>query len=261
MEIENIILDRPKISLDSKIQETARIDRYNLLLNKCFELQSSYLLIAHHLEDQIETMLLRESSGINLIGDSGMSAKIVLEKAILLRPLLNFIKNEILEFLISCKIDWIEDPSNKNICEYLIKNYRNVIIYCNSQKEGKEINKLMNDLQLNCCEYIDCKTPKKKRVDIIDKYIKVTDKESAITARELSKTEGLFVGYTSGAAFQAVKQYAALGEFNENSNVVIVFPDHGSRYMSKIYSDEWMQEQGFLDAENIDDSMKIEVIK
>jgi cystathionine beta-synthase len=96
--------------------------------------------------------------------------------------------------------------------------------------------------------------------DIIDKYIKVTDKESAITAREISKTEGLFVGYTSGAAFQAVKQYAALGEFDENSNVVIVFPDHGSRYMSKIYSDEWMQEQGFLDAENIDDSMKIEVI-
>ena len=97
--------------------------------------------------------------------------------------------------------------------------------------------------------------------DIIDKYIKVTDKESAITAREISKTEGLFVGYTSGAAFQAVKQYAALGEFNESSNVVVVFPDHGSRYMSKIYSDDWIQEQGFLDAENSDDSMKIEVIK
>jgi cystathionine beta-synthase len=96
--------------------------------------------------------------------------------------------------------------------------------------------------------------------DIIDQYVKVTDKESAITAREISKTEGLFVGYTSGAAFQAVKQYAASGEFNENSNVVVVFPDHGSRYMSKIYSDEWMQEQGFLDAENSDDSMKIEVI-
>jgi cystathionine beta-synthase len=57
-----------------------------------------------------------------------------------------------------------------------------------------------------------------------------------------------------------VKQYATLGEFNENSNVVVVFPDHGSRYMSKIYSDDWMQEQGFLDAENSDDSMKIEVI-
>ena len=63
-----------------------------------------------------------------------------------------------------------EDPTNKNICEYLLKYYRNVIIYCNSQKEGKLINKLMNTLQLNCCEYIDCHTSKKKRVDIIDKY-------------------------------------------------------------------------------------------
>ena len=51
-----------------------------------------------------------------------------------------------------------EDPSNKNICEYLLQNYRNVIIYCNSQKEGKLINKLMNELQLNSCEYVDCKT-------------------------------------------------------------------------------------------------------
>ena len=95
----------------------------------------------------------------------------------------------------------------------------------------------------------------------IDKFMKVTDEESAHATREIAKKEGLFVGYTSGAAFQAVKQYAALGEFNKNSNVIIVFPDHGSRYMSKIYSDEWMQEQGFLDAENSDDSMKIEVIK
>ena len=63
-----------------------------------------------------------------------------------------------------------EDPTNKNICEYLLKNYRNVIIYCNSQKEGKIINKLMNDLQLNCCEYIDCTTSKKKRIDSINKY-------------------------------------------------------------------------------------------
>ena len=97
--------------------------------------------------------------------------------------------------------------------------------------------------------------------DIIDQYVKVTDKESAIMAREISRTEGLFVGYTSGAAFQAVKQYAEMGEFDKNSNVVVVFPDHGSRYMSKIYSDEWMQEQGFLDSENIDDSLKIEIIR
>jgi len=63
-----------------------------------------------------------------------------------------------------------EDPTNKNICEYLLKNYRNIIIYCNSQKEGKLINKLMNNLQLNCSEYIDCNTSKKKRNDIIERY-------------------------------------------------------------------------------------------
>jgi superfamily II DNA or RNA helicase len=63
-----------------------------------------------------------------------------------------------------------DDPTNKNICSHILKNYRNIIIYCNSQKEGKQINKLMNELQLNSSEYIDCNTPKKKRNTIIDKY-------------------------------------------------------------------------------------------
>jgi cystathionine beta-synthase len=85
--------------------------------------------------------------------------------------------------------------------------------------------------------------------DIIDKFEKVTDESSAHTARELANTEGLFVGYTSGAAMQGLKQLEAEGEFTENSNVVVIFPDHGSRYMSKIYNDEWMAQQGFLDSE------------
>lgn len=97
--------------------------------------------------------------------------------------------------------------------------------------------------------------------DIIDKFIKVTDEESAHTARNLAKTEGLFVGYTSGAAFQAVKQYAEEGEFDENSKVVIIFPDHGSRYMSKVFSDDWMNEQGFFDSVNQEEALKIEIIK
>lgn len=63
-----------------------------------------------------------------------------------------------------------DDPTNKNICEYLIKNYRHMIIYCNSQKEGTAINTLLNTLQPNSSEYIDCNTPKKKRQDIIKKY-------------------------------------------------------------------------------------------
>ena len=97
--------------------------------------------------------------------------------------------------------------------------------------------------------------------DIIDKFIKVSDEDSAHMAREIAKKEGLFVGYTSGAAFQAVKQYAEEGEFDVNSKVVIIFPDHGSRYMSKVFSDEWMNEQGFFDSVNREEALKIEIIK
>ena len=77
--------------------------------------------------------------------------------------------------------------------------------------------------------------------DVIDEFVKVTDKDAALTARELARTEGLFMGYTSGAAMQAVRQYAKMGRFDENSIVVVLFADHGSRYMNKIYSDEWMK--------------------
>ena len=97
--------------------------------------------------------------------------------------------------------------------------------------------------------------------DIIDKFIKVSDEDSAHTAREIVKKEGLFVGYTSGAAFQAVKQFAEEGEFDANSKVVIIFPDHGSRYMSKVFSDDWMNEQGFFDSVNREEALKIEIIK
>lgn len=77
--------------------------------------------------------------------------------------------------------------------------------------------------------------------DVIDEFVKVTDKDAALTARELARTEGLFMGYTSGAAMQAVRQYAEMDRFDENSIVVVLFADHGSRYMNKIYSDEWMK--------------------
>ncbi|MDT0687766.1 PLP-dependent cysteine synthase family protein [Autumnicola psychrophila] len=97
--------------------------------------------------------------------------------------------------------------------------------------------------------------------DVIDKFIKVTDEESAHTARKLAKTEGLLLGYTSGAAMQGILQLAEDGEFDEKSKVVVIFPDHGSRYMSKIYSDDWMNEQGFFDTQNEISVQKIEFIK
>ena len=83
---------------------------------------------------------------------------------------------------------------------------------------------------------------------IIDKFVKVTDAESAHMARNITLNEGIFVGYTSGAAMQAAKQLDAEGEFDNKSYIVIVFADHGSRYLSKIYSDEWMNNQGFYDS-------------
>lgn len=96
--------------------------------------------------------------------------------------------------------------------------------------------------------------------DIIDKFEKVTDESSAHTARELAKTEGLFVGYTSGAAMQGLKQLEEEGEFSEDSNIVVIFPDHGSRYMSKIFNDQWMSDQGFFDSETAE-IQKIEYVK
>ncbi|AYN03292.1 PLP-dependent cysteine synthase family protein [Flavobacterium sp. 140616W15] len=97
--------------------------------------------------------------------------------------------------------------------------------------------------------------------DIIDKFIKVTDEESAHAAREITRKEGLFVGYTSGAVMQAIKQYAEEGEFTKDSNIIAIFPDHGSRYMSKVFSDDWMNEQGFFDSVNEEEVQKIEFVK
>ncbi|WP_299713274.1 cysteine synthase family protein [uncultured Tenacibaculum sp.] len=81
--------------------------------------------------------------------------------------------------------------------------------------------------------------------DIIDIYEKVTDEDAALAARELVRNEGLLCGYTSGAVIQATQQYAEKGMFKSDSFVVVILPDHGIRYMDKIYSDEWMKAQGF----------------
>lgn len=97
--------------------------------------------------------------------------------------------------------------------------------------------------------------------DMIDTFVKVTDEESAHTAREISRTEGLFVGYTSGAVMQAVKQLNEEGEFKPGDNVVVIFPDHGSRYMSKVYSDKWMEDQGFFDSKKVTTMETIQYIK
>lgn len=83
--------------------------------------------------------------------------------------------------------------------------------------------------------------------DVIDVYEKVSDKDAALKARELVKKEGIFAGYTSGAVLQGVQQYADKGYFDSESKVVAILPDHGSRYMNKIYSDDWMKANNFIE--------------
>jgi cystathionine beta-synthase len=97
--------------------------------------------------------------------------------------------------------------------------------------------------------------------DVIDEFVKVTDEDSAHTARAIAKNEGMFVGYTSGAAMQAIKQLGETGRFKKNDCVVIIFPDHGARYMSKVYSDKWMNDQGFFDSINEAAAENIQYIK
>ncbi|MCL4109134.1 UNVERIFIED_CONTAM: hypothetical protein GTU68_028315 [Idotea baltica] len=89
---------------------------------------------------------------------------------------------------------------------------------------------------------------------VIDEFVRVSDKDAALKVRELAKEEGLFVGYSSGAALQAV--YQMRDELKETDVVVILLSDHGSRYLSKIFNDLWMQEQGFLPGQDVrDDAM------
>lgn len=81
--------------------------------------------------------------------------------------------------------------------------------------------------------------------DLIDEFVRVNDENSAYTAREIALKEGFMGGYTSGAAIQALRQYAKEHEFTKEDVVVVIFPDDGSRYISKIYNDDWMKQQGF----------------
>ena len=91
--------------------------------------------------------------------------------------------------------------------------------------------------------------PSATNFEVIDVFEKVTDEDAAHKARELALAEGLFTGYTSGAVIQATMQYAAKDFFDKDSVVVMILPDHGSRYMEKVYCDDWMTDQGFFDTQ------------
>ena len=124
-----------------------------------------------------------------------------------------------------------EDPTNKNVCEYLIKNYRNIIIYCNSQKEGNEINKLLNTIQKGSSQYVDCNTSRITRNKIINKY-KSGDLPFLVNVRIL--VEGFDSPITKGVLFmhlpsngktiiQIIGRCLRLNEGKTIANVILPF--------------------------------------
>ena len=84
--------------------------------------------------------------------------------------------------------------------------------------------------------------------DVIDHFEKVTDKDGAVMARRITKEEGIFCGYSCGSAVAGLMQMK--DQFKEDDVVVVIFHDSGSRYVGKIYNDEWMRERQFINEEN-----------
>ena len=89
--------------------------------------------------------------------------------------------------------------------------------------------------------------PKNIDFDIIDHLEKVTDKDGALMARRLAREEGIMLGYSAGSAIAGLLQLK--DQLTADDIVVVIIHDHGSRYVGKIYNDDWMRERGFLDTE------------
>lgn len=93
--------------------------------------------------------------------------------------------------------------------------------------------------------------PQNYDVSVIDYFEQVSDRDAALMARRLAKEEGLFCGYSAGTALQGMMQLK--DKLKEGDLVVVMLHDHGSRYVAKIYNDEWMMQRGFLDVKSFKD--------
>ncbi|WP_295666913.1 pyridoxal-phosphate dependent enzyme [uncultured Mucilaginibacter sp.] len=91
--------------------------------------------------------------------------------------------------------------------------------------------------------------PQNVAFNLIDHFEKVTDKDAALMTREIARKEGIFAGNSTGSAVAGLLQMK--DRFKEGDVVVIIFPDHGSRYMGKMYSDDWLRDNGFLKDEKL----------
>ncbi|NQY66390.1 MAG: pyridoxal-phosphate dependent enzyme [Flavobacteriales bacterium] len=97
--------------------------------------------------------------------------------------------------------------------------------------------------------------PENVDFDIIDGFTKVTDKDAAVYTRKIAKEEGIFVGNSAGSAIKGLLQLKE--HFKPEDMVVVMFHDHGSRYVGKMFNDDWMRDRGFLD---IDIKLAVQLI-
>lgn len=93
--------------------------------------------------------------------------------------------------------------------------------------------------------------PENYDMSVIDHFEQVTDRDGAIMARKLAKEEGLFCGYSAGSCIQGLMQLG--GKLKKDDLVVCILHDHGSRYVGKIYNDQWMMERGFMEVKTFKD--------
>ncbi|WP_374948099.1 pyridoxal-phosphate dependent enzyme [Mucilaginibacter sp.] len=91
--------------------------------------------------------------------------------------------------------------------------------------------------------------PQNVDFSLIDHFEKVTDKDAALMTREIARKEGIFAGNSTGSAVAGVLQMKDM--FKEGDVVVIIFPDHGTRYLGKMYNDDWLRDRGFLKEEKL----------
>jgi len=90
--------------------------------------------------------------------------------------------------------------------------------------------------------------PKSIHFEYLDEFVDVNDRESFHMTRQLARQEGFFAGGSSGAAVAGCLKWLAKRPLPDGATVVVLLPDSGDRYLSKVYSDDWMREKGFLDA-------------
>ena len=112
--LESIILDWKHEPITSGVEEKARIARYEILTEKCKELGIKQLLLAHHMNDQIETFFMNLSRGSGIDGLSGMKEVSIINDILIIRPLLEIKKTEIISFLEDTKTKWFEDETNQD---------------------------------------------------------------------------------------------------------------------------------------------------